>query len=248
MGIQGRSLAVVEATRFRGHDPAYHVYVQLLVGAVIAEAETQGWTVTRLAADDGVDALLARTDAADAIVLMGGEDIAPAFYGGRSGYPGESRHLETADAAQLALVRRAVERETPLLGICRGLQILNVAFGGTILQHLGDDGVHRNHGVSVHEIMATHPVLVDEDSRTADLLGATTVDVQSAHHQAVDAVGSGLRVTARAADGHVEALEHETAPAIAVQWHPEDPGAPAGQLAALLGALRPARAAAALAA
>ncbi len=234
MGIQGRSLAVVEATRFRGDDPEYHGYVQLLVGAVIAEAQSQGWTVSRLAADDGVDALLARTETADAIVVMGGEDIAPRFYGGSTGYPGESRHLETADEAQLALVRRAVERETPLLGICRGLQILNVAFGGTIVQHLGDDSTHRNHGVPIRQIMASHPVAIAEDSLTADLLGATSVDVQSAHHQAVDAVGSGLRVTGRAPDGHVEALEHETAPVIAVQWHPEDPGAPAGQLAALI--------------
>jgi len=237
MGIQGRSLAVVEATRFRGHDPEYHGYVQLLVGAVIAEAESQGWTVSRLAADDGVDALLTRTETADAIVVMGGEDIAPRFYGGSTGYEGESRHLETADAAQLALVRRAVERETPLLGICRGLQILNVAFGGTLVQHLGEETAHRNHGVPIHEIMASHPVEVEADSRTAELLGSTRVDVQSAHHQAVDAVGSGLRVTGRAADGHVEALEHETAPVIAVQWHPEDPGAPVGQLAALLGHL-----------
>lgn len=242
MSIQRRHLAVVEATRFRGHDPAYHGYVQLLVGAVIAEAESQGWTVSRLAADDGVDALLARTDSADAVVVMGGEDIAPRFYGGRTGYEGESRHLETADAAQLALVRRAVERETPLLGICRGLQILNVAFGGTLVQHLGDDSAHRNHGVPIHRIMSSHPVTLDAGSRAAELLGATSVDVQSAHHQAVDALGSGLRVTGRAPDGHVEAIEHETAPVMAVQWHPEDPAAPTGQLAALLGALRPAAA------
>ncbi|WP_223695011.1 gamma-glutamyl-gamma-aminobutyrate hydrolase family protein [Leifsonia poae] len=232
-----RSLAVVEVIRFRGHDRAYHDYVQVLVGAAIAEAERQGWAVIRLAADQGEDALLARTEDADAILLMGGEDIAPAFYGGIAGYDGESRHLEAADAAQIALARRAIARETPLLGICRGLQIVNVALGGTLIQHLGEQSIHKNHGVPVREVMATHPVRLAAGSLVAGLLGGATVDVQSAHHQAVDRVGAGLVVTGRAPDGHVEAVEHESAPVLAVQWHPEDPGAPAGQLEALIASL-----------
>lgn len=233
-----RSLAVVEATRFRGHDPEYHAYVQLLVGSVIAEAASQGWSVTRLAADQGTDALLERTDRADAIVIVGGEDIHPRFYGGRGGYAHESRHLEVADEAQLALARRAVERRTPLLGICRGLQILNVALGGTLVQDLGEHTPHVNRGVPIPEVLTTHPVLLEPGSRVADLLGSAVVDVRSAHHQAVDALGEGLVVTGRAPDGHVEAVEAIHAPALAVQWHPEDQGAPAGQLSALLGALR----------
>lgn len=233
-----RSLAVVEATRFRGHDPAYHAYVQLLVGSVIAEAASQGWSVTRLAADQGTDALLERTERADAIVIVGGEDIHPRFYGGRGGYAHESRHLEVADEAQLALARRAVERRTPLLGICRGLQILNVALGGTLVQDLGEHTPHVNRGVPIPEVLTTHPVLLEPGSRVADLLGSPVVDVRSAHHQAVDALGEGLVVTGRAPDGHVEAVEALDAPALAVQWHPEDQGAPAGQLSALLGALR----------
>lgn len=232
-----RSLAVVEATRFRAHDPEYHAYVQLLVGAAIAEAESQGWNVTRLAADEGQDALLARTEEADAVLIMGGEDIAPAFYGAAEGYEGESRHLEAADAAQIAVVQRAIDRQTPLLGICRGLQIINVALGGTLVQHLGDGSEHKNHGVPIREIMATHPVHLAAGSLVSGLLESETVDVQSAHHQAVDTVGSDLVVTGRASDGHVEALEHVSAPMLGVQWHPEDPGAPAGQLAGLLSAL-----------
>jgi putative glutamine amidotransferase len=232
-----RSLAVVEATWSRAHDPEYHAYVQLLVGAAIVEAESQGWTVTRLAADEGQDALLARTEQADAVLIMGGEDIAPAFYGAAEGYEGESRHLEAADAAQIALVLRAIDRQTPLLGICRGLQIINVALGGTLVQHLGDESDHRNSGVPIREIMAAHPVHLAAGSLISGLLESETVDVQSAHHQAVDIVGSGLAVTGRASDGHVEALEHVSAPVLGVQWHPEDPGAPAGQLAGLLASL-----------
>jgi putative glutamine amidotransferase len=239
MGIPqpSRSLAVVEATRFRAHDPEYHAYVQLLVGSVIDEAGAQGWRVSRLAADQGTESLLARTDAADAIVVLGGEDIAPQFYGGRAGYPGESRHLLSADAAQLALVRRSIARETPLLGICRGLQIVNVALGGSLVQDLGDRSVHKNHGVPIRRIMATHPVELASGSRVADLLDASVVEVRSAHHQAIDRLGDGLIVAGRAPDGHIEAVEHRSARVLGVQWHPEDPGAPDGQLAALFGSL-----------
>lgn len=232
-----RSLAVVEATRFRGHDREYHDYVQVLVGTAIVEAERLGWTVTRHAADQGTDSLLARTDGADAVLIMGGEDIAPSFYGAAEGYEGESRHLEAADAAQIALVRRSIARETPLLGICRGLQIINVALGGTLVQHLGEHTSHKNDGVPIRDIMATHPVELTAGSLISGLLESDTVAVQSAHHQAVDRVGAGLVVTGRAPDGHIEAIEHVSSPVVGVQWHPEDPGAPVGQLAGLLSAL-----------
>lgn len=242
-----RTLAVVEATRFRGHDPEYHAYVQVLVGGVVRAAEAAGWTVARLAADAGTDALLASTDRAHAVVIVGGEDIAPRFYGASGGYPHESLHRETADAAQLALVHRSIERGVPLLGICRGLQIVNVALGGTLIQDLGESD-HVRRGVPIPDVLTTHPVLLEPGSRVEELLGGPVVSVRSAHHQAVDLLGSGLRVTGRAPDGHVEAIEHESAPIVAVQWHPEDPAAPAGQLAALLGALRTRAAAAAVAA
>ena len=232
------TIAVVEATRFRGHDPAYHDYVQLLVGNVIAEAEAQGWRVDRLAADRGADALLAETEPADAVVIVGGEDIHPDFYGGRTGYPNESRHLPAADAAQIALVHAALVRGTPLLGICRGLQIVNVALGGTLVQDLGEECAHVNRGVPIPQVLTTHTVQVEAGSRASELLGAGSLEVRSAHHQAVDALGADLVVTARSHDGHVEAIEHADAPLLAVQWHPEDIAAPAGQLAALLRALR----------
>jgi putative glutamine amidotransferase len=231
-------LAVVEATRFRPHDPAYHEYVQLLVGNVIAEARSHGWSVIRLAADRGTAALLSGTAQADAIVIVGGEDIHPRFYGAETGYANESRHLPIADAAQIALVRSAVARRTPLLGICRGLQIVNVALGGTLVQDLGDECGHVNRGVPIPQVLTTHTVQPELDSRVAELLGARPVEVRSAHHQAVDRLGAGIVVTARSHDGHVEAIEHQDAPLLAVQWHPEDLQAPAGQLTALLGVLR----------
>lgn len=233
-----RSLAVVEVTRFRAHDPAYHDYVQVLIGRTIARAEELGWQVDRVAAADlGPASLLAQTDSADAVVIMGGEDIAPEFYGGRAGYEGESAHFPSADEGQVALVLRALERGTPLLGICRGHQIINVALGGTIIQHLGDATVHKNHGAPIAEIMSSHGVELVPGSAVSDLLGAERVQVQSAHHQAIDTLGEGLVVAGRTPEGEIEAIEHTQAPIVGVQWHPEDPGAPAGQLAALLSSL-----------
>lgn len=233
-----RTLAVVEVTRFRAHDPAYHDYVQVLIGRTIALAEGRGWRVDRVAAADlGPASLLAQTDAADAVVIMGGEDIAPEFYGGPAGYEGESAHFRAADEGQIAVVLRALERRTPLLGICRGHQIINVALGGTIIQHLGDGTVHKNHGAPIEEIMSSHAVELVPGSTISSLLGSDRVLVQSAHHQAVASLGDGLVAVGFTPDGEIEAIEHASAPIVGVQWHPEDPGAPAGQLAALLASL-----------
>jgi putative glutamine amidotransferase len=167
------------------------------------------------------------------VVITGGEDIHPYFYGSLTGYEGETEHYVQADEGQIALVRRAVERETPLLGICRGLQVINVALGGTLAQHIDDDGLHKKRGVPIDQIISSHPVEIDADSCLALSLGATQI-VQSAHHQAVAGLGTDLRRSASAPDGLLEALEHVTAPITGVQWHPEAPGAPDHQLPQLL--------------
>jgi putative glutamine amidotransferase len=230
-------LAVIEVTRFRPHAPEYHAYVDTLNARVRALAEVTGWNATRYAAADlGEASLLQLTDGADAVALMGGEDLAPEWYGGAAGYRREGRHYEEADAGQLALLQRSLSRGTPLLGVCRGHQLINVALGGTLLQHLDGDTVHLNAGAPVEELMQGHEVTLGESSRIREILG-DTVGVRSAHHQAIDRVADGLRVVGRASDGVVEAVEHETAPITGVQWHPEDRGAPAGQLLRLLDGL-----------
>ncbi|CAN5364454.1 hypothetical protein BH09ACT6_BH09ACT6_01650 [soil metagenome] len=235
-----KTLAVVEVTRSRPERADYHAYVDLLNSTVVSEAERLGYTVLRVgAADVGTEVLLELTCGADAIVVMGGEDIAPRFYGAASGYPGESPHYDTADEAQIALVKRAVRERTPLLGICRGLQIINVALGGTLHQDLGEQTSHKNTGVPVESTMTRHHVELSRTSRLAAHLGSTRVGVQSAHHQAANVIGDGLVVVGIAEDGTPEAIEHVLAPLVGVQWHPEDPGAPTGQLTLLLGALSP---------
>ncbi|MGD8168971.1 gamma-glutamyl-gamma-aminobutyrate hydrolase family protein [Herbiconiux sp. P16] len=230
-------LSVVVVTRERPHAPEYHAYSSVLVGRAIAAATKAGWQVEVVAAqDEGREATLRRTDESAALVILGGEDIAPEFYGAPRGYRGEGAHAERADEAQIALVHRAVRRGTPLLGVCRGHQIIDVAFGGTLIQDLGEGSAHRHDDVPIERVMSNHEVLVDAHSRLLEGLGSV-VQTRSAHHQAVDRLGDGLVVAARASDGLVEAIEHATAPVLGVQWHPEDPGAPRGQLAALLGSL-----------
>ena len=231
-------LAVVEVTAHRPDRPAYHAKVRQL-NAAAADAGTQGgWRVSRLAAADLTPvALLAATDACDAIVIMGGEDITPRFYGGDTGYPGETHHFEGADAGQIALVRRALDRGTPLLGICRGLQIINVALGGTIVQHI-EDGLHRNVDVPIDQILREHAVHLLPGSTLRRSLGQGGILVQSAHHQSVGRLGPGLVPAGVAPDGLIEAVEHESAPITGVQWHPEAPDSPAGQLPLLLAALQ----------
>jgi len=231
-------LAIVEVTGHRPDRPQYHAKVQVLNSRVASDAESAGWQVTRIAAADvTVAALLAATTDADALVIVGGEDITPHFYGGAGGYEAETQHFSVADEGQIALVRRAVAHGTPLLGICRGLQIINVALGGTLDQHI-DDGIHKNVGVPIDEILSTHGVTLSVASGLAVSLGGRQILVQSAHHQSVARLGSGLVAAAFAPDGLIEGLEHTTAPITGVQWHPEAPDSPAEQLPLLLTALK----------
>lgn len=161
-------------------------------------------------------------DVVDGIVLAGGGDISPSFYGG-SGHDtiyslSEERDRFELDLAQAALARRDV----PLLCICRGLQVLNVARGGTLHLHLpdivGEDVAHR----LPPRLPTRHHVRIEPNSRTAEILESTDVEVCSWHHQAVERLGEGLRAVAWAPDGVVEALELDDHPwCFAVQWHPE---------------------------
>lgn len=160
---------------------------------------------------DEIPDLVARCDA---IVLHGGGDIDPALYGATA----ESEHLYgmngAHDAVESAVVRAALDAGTPMLAICRGLQMLNVVCGGTLIQHL-DAPAHRER---------THPVELDPTSRVSLAIGSTRAEnCFSFHHQAVDRLGRDLVVTGRSDDGVVEALEW-TGPEwiVAVQWHPED--------------------------
>ena len=169
--------------------------------------------------------------------------------GGRSvGEAGESlreravvHHDLAADEFCIDSIRAAVDSDIPLLGFCRGSQLLNIAFGGTLIPHIEGDGVH--HGPHGDDLFVDEPVTVEVGSRLHDILGRSTITVRNGHHQAVADVAPALRRAAVARDGVVEAVEHPDAWAIGVQWHPEDDLGSPEDLDALVDALLAAAAA-----
>lgn len=151
----------------------------------------------------------------DALVVTGGCDVDPTNYGA----PADPRLGPTdlvRDAADLAITRAAVEGNVPTLATCRGIQVLNVAMGGTLVQHVDD---HMRIDLYNEDV---HTVDIDPASRLATILGSAAVGVNSLHHQVIDRLGPAARAVARNHDGDIEAIEIEGAPAVlGVQWHPE---------------------------
>lgn len=157
----------------------------------------------------------------DGLLLAGGPDVDPHRYGEQPGPQTQPPSVERDDA-ETRLLAGAVDAGLPVLGICRGLQVLNVARGGTLVQHLPDVLTTDEHAPAPG-VFGSHPVAVSAGSRLADLLGRTEVDgVPSYHHQGIARLGRGLVATAWASDGTVEAVEDPQLPfCVAVQWHPE---------------------------
>jgi gamma-glutamyl-gamma-aminobutyrate hydrolase PuuD len=155
------------------------------------------------------------------LLLSGGTDVNPARYG-RTPHPGTETPDDARDELETGLLAEALAAGLPVLAICRGMQLFNVAHGGTLIQHLDNSAVHVVRGDD--PALAAHRILVEPDTRLAAILGEGAHAVNSRHHQAVERVGAGLRVTARSVpDRVIEALERSDGRfALAVQWHPED--------------------------
>jgi len=167
----------------------------------------------------------------DGLLLAGGADVAPARYG-------EAAHSSVVDVDpardefEIALVAAAMARHLPVLAICRGIQVLNVACGGTLVQDIASQVPGAiNHSLDVPQHQPydlAHEVWIEKDSRLSTLMGdrlagVDACEVNSRHHQAVKNVAPGFRVTATAPDGVIEAIEHSAAPfCLGVQWHPEN--------------------------
>jgi putative glutamine amidotransferase len=167
-----------------------------------------------------LEGLLARLDG---VLLAGGGDVDPARYGAGP-HSAVSGVDALRDEAEIAAARWAVAEATPLFGICRGAQVLNVALGGTLYRDIAEYPSAHKHTYypDLPFDLRPHPVQVAEDSRLAEALGQPLVDVNSLHHQAVREVAPALRAVAHAPDGLVEAVEVRDHPfALAVQWHPE---------------------------
>ena len=165
---------------------------------------------------EGVDETL---DVLDGLLFSGGNDLDPASYGADA-HPETSGTRPERDRGELALLEGALARDMPMLAVCRGFQVLNVAHGGDLVQHLPDEVGHEQHR-EVKGVFSDHDVRIDDTSRLGSLLGGRA-PVKSHHHQGVGRVGDGLRATAWAEDGTVEALEDPGRRfAVGVLWHPE---------------------------
>ena len=163
--------------------------------------------------DDGNEELL---DALDGLVFSGGSDLSPDLYGAEAD-PETKGTNPARDRGELALLTAALARDLPVLAICRGLEVLNVARGGGIVQHLPDVLGNESHR-EVPGTFSDHPVRIDPSSQLGEVRGA----VKSSHHQGLGRIGDGLREVAWAEDGIVEAVEDPEKPfLVGVLWHPE---------------------------
>lgn len=163
----------------------------------------------------------------DGIVLSGGEDVHPKYYGHPEWMKRkEELNLEVneaRDAFEMKVIDRAVRKKKPILGICRGLQIANVYFKGTLIADL--QGKTRTRHSKAHGYDQTHEVKVDADSCLSAIINTENGIINSAHHQSADKIGKGLKASAKAEDGTIEAIEYKNPKnkpfLLLVQWHPE---------------------------
>lgn len=158
----------------------------------------------------------------DGLVLAGGFDCDPEVYGAEKHHTVEPMDTRR-QSNDLGLARIARERGLPTLGICLGLQVMNVAAGGTLVQDIASEVETEINHASEPEDRSRHDVIIEGPTRLGGILGDRELNVNSSHHQAIGRVGEGLRVTAHAPDGIVEGLEDPRHPFyVGVQWHPED--------------------------
>lgn len=162
----------------------------------------------------------------DGLMLSGGVDVDPQYFG-EPAHPDLGEVDAARDCTEMALLKRALERDMPIFGICRGIQMLNVALGGTLYQHLPGQLpspiYHRQSDIQIPRNEFSHRIKIEGDSRLRSIVGADEMQTNSFHHQALKCVAPGLVVTAHAADGIIEAVEApDRRYLVAVQFHPEE--------------------------
>ncbi len=162
----------------------------------------------------------------DAIVFSGGPDVEPSFFGRTlSQEQLQKLHVKSVpkrDEMELELARKSIAQHVPLLGICRGLQLVNVAMGGSLILDIESERHLTGHEAKGPEESNYHAVSLSLDSKLGEMIGEAAGEVSTRHHQAADKIGEGLRVVSRSDDGIIEALEcTDERPIFLVQWHPE---------------------------
>ncbi len=165
---------------------------------------------------------------ADGVLLTGGGDVEPSVFEEVT-HPSTSDIDPERDDAEIALAQWALADDKPTFAICRGVQVMNVALGGTLVQDIPTQWQatntleHRGYSIGAARDQVLHEVCIDQNTRISQILGAGNVSVNSFHHQALKRLGEGLLVTSRAIDGIIESVEaHDKRWYIGVQWHPED--------------------------
>lgn len=213
-------------TGYAWHD---ETVVELAKRYVDAVAWVGGVPVT-LAPTENPNLIARYAERLDGLIISGGKDIPPSLYGEQA-IPETDTLPEDRPLFEIALVRRFREMDKPVLGICYGCQLLNVAFGGTLVQDIPSQvgKVVKHRRISSTEPHARHVVTVQNGSQLREILGVSEVEIVSSHHQAVKQPAPGFGVTANAPDGVIETIELEDARFfVGVQWHPEmDPKAEA---------------------
>ena len=209
----GRPLVVGISESF----PSGEKSSKVAVNANYADAVSRGGhlpvVIPRFGTDAQFDAIIEKLDV---LIMTGGEDIAPARYNAKKS-PNLGKVNIERDGFDFRILAAARRRNLPVIGICRGCQLLNVAFGGTLWQDLPSEFPVKN----VQHRSSFHRISIEPDSRFARVTGVTNALVNSYHHQAVKDLAPGFRIAARSPEGVVEAIECDTYPAIGVQFHPE---------------------------
>ncbi|GAA4284201.1 hypothetical protein GCM10022261_17320 [Brevibacterium daeguense] len=203
IGVTGMVSSSINGLRFSG----------AVVATAVLEAIVRSGAEPRILFPGGDPASDDHWEGLDGLVVPGGSDINPRLYGQDPIEGVTLTDVDYQDEYDLAMLRGAIDRRLPTLAICRGMQLLNVAFGGDLIQHIDTSSEH---------VGSIHPVELEDGTLVRRILGKPNVDVSSYHHQAAGRLGEGLLPAAVASDGTIEALELAGAPLVAVQWHPED--------------------------
>lgn len=223
-GGSGPRVAVLVSLNFPDMTPSVAELVRRFTRTALHELHEQGAQVHLFDTSADPRPEPSHITTFDGVLFLGGGDADPSLYG----VHGPVRNLYGVDRGSdehaLAVVRAVLDRDVPLLGICRGAQLLNLACGGTLIPDIEDWALHR--GGAGQPLFLHEHVTVADGSRLHAALGVDELTVRSGHHQAVDVLGTGLRASAWADDGVVEAIEHVSRRAVGVQWHPEDDHGP----------------------